>query len=106
MPVPEVLIWQKLRDRQINGLKFRRQYSVGNFILDFYCPELRLAVEIDGESHYLAGSRSADRSRDNFIKSNNIEILRFTNKEITDNLNGVLEIIMRHISNHTAPNPA
>lgn len=49
---PEQLLWRHLRGSQVNGLKFRRQYGVGVYVLDFYCPELRLAIELDGDSHY------------------------------------------------------
>ncbi len=56
MPRPEAILWARLRDRQLGGQKFRRQYSVGNFVIDFFCPELKLAVEIDGESHFVEGA--------------------------------------------------
>jgi very-short-patch-repair endonuclease len=52
MPLAEIILWGRLKGRQLDGYKFRRQSSVEDFIIDFYCPELKLAVEIDGESHY------------------------------------------------------
>jgi very-short-patch-repair endonuclease len=52
MPLAEIILWERLKNRQLEGYKFRRQYSVQDFVIDFYCPELKLAVEIDGESHY------------------------------------------------------
>ena len=52
MPLAEIILWERLKNRQLEGYKFRRQYNVQDFVIDFYCPELKLAVEIDGESHY------------------------------------------------------
>jgi very-short-patch-repair endonuclease len=52
----EALVWSKIRDKQIEGSKFRRQYSVGQFVIDFYCTELKLAIEIDGDSHFQDGA--------------------------------------------------
>ncbi|NEZ65094.1 DUF559 domain-containing protein [Leptolyngbyaceae cyanobacterium CCMR0082] len=57
MPKAEVILWIRLRRRQIAGVKFRRQYSVARFVLDFYCPELKLAIEIDGPTHYSAEAK-------------------------------------------------
>ncbi len=55
MPEAEVILWSKLQSRQVDGLKFRRQYSVGRFVVDFYCSELKLAIEVDGDSHFQGG---------------------------------------------------
>ena len=62
MPKAEVLLWMQLKGRQLLGCKFRRQYSVGSYVLDFYCPEIRLAIELDGDSHFRAGAIDTTRS--------------------------------------------
>ena len=90
MPEPEKRIWARLRSRQVNGYKFRRQYSIGNFIVDFYCPEAKLAVEIDGDSHFDNEQRLYDIARQRYIEAKGIHFLRFTNKDITENIEGVL----------------
>jgi very-short-patch-repair endonuclease len=77
----ERALWYSLRKNGV-GAKFRRQESVGPFILDFYCPELRLAVEVDGASH--AGREDYDRRRDSFLHEFQITILRFTDSEVLD----------------------
>ena len=106
MPVPETILWTKLKGRQLRGHKFRRQYSVRNFVLDFYCPEARLAIEVDGESHYTEGRMSADRERQSLIESYGIQFVRFTNKEILENLAEVLIRIAERIQDLTSSPPS
>jgi very-short-patch-repair endonuclease len=93
----EKLIWDKLRDRQLQNCKFRRQYSVDKFVIDFYSPELKLAIEIDGESHFLDGAAECDKARQEFIESAGIRFLRFTNNDVYANLPVVLESIAQNI---------
>lgn len=90
---PEQLLWRYLRGRQTNGLKFRRQHGVGLYILDFYCPELRLAIELDGDSHYSELGAQQDMGRDMFLQKHNIKTVRFTNHEVMTNIEGVLSVI-------------
>ena len=96
-PAPELMIWQKLRNRQLCDSKFRRQYSIEKFIVDFYCPERKLVIEIDGDSHYYKKSNRYDQHRQNIIESFGIKFLRFTNKEITENIEGVIEAIVKNL---------
>ncbi|MCH8063301.1 MAG: endonuclease domain-containing protein [Chloroflexi bacterium] len=95
MPNAETVIWTRLKGKQLLGYKFRRQYSVDRYIVDFYCPELKLAVEIDGDSHYQKGSEDNDRRRQAFIESFGIQFLRFTNEDVFKNLEGVIETVRR-----------
>ncbi len=76
MPKAEVLLWARLKERQLPGCKFRRQYSVGPFVRDFYSPEIKLGVEIDGESHFQEGACAHDEDRDSFIGSFGTRIVR------------------------------
>jgi very-short-patch-repair endonuclease len=73
MPQPEIVIWSKLRNRQICGYKFKRQFSVSGYILDFYCPSARLAIEIDGDSHSTEKSKQYDDERTQILGSLNHE---------------------------------
>jgi very-short-patch-repair endonuclease len=93
----EKLIWDKLRDRQLENCKFRRQYSADKFVIDFYSPELKLAIEIDGDSHFLDGAVEYDKARQEFIESAGIKFLRFTNNYVYANLPVVLENIAQNI---------
>jgi very-short-patch-repair endonuclease len=93
MTKAEAIVWQKLRCKQIENCKFRNQYSVDRFVLDFYSPEIKLAIEIDGESHFQEGVAQYDEERQVFIESAGIQFLRFTNQDVYENLNGVLETI-------------
>ncbi len=82
-------MWEKLRKSQVGGFKFRRQHSVENYILDFYCPEKKLAIEIDGGQHFEM-TKNYDSKRDKFLREQRIEVVRFWNNEIFNNLDGVL----------------
>ena len=90
MPKAEVLLWQRLRSKQINGLRFRRQFSVGNYVLDFYCPSAKLGIELDGETHFTEDGIKHDEVRSRVISEHGIELVRFTNTDIYKNLEGVV----------------
>jgi very-short-patch-repair endonuclease len=89
-------LWHKLRGAQIDGASFRRQHPAGNYILDFYCPALQLAIELDGGQHAQATSR--DRQRDEWLRQRGVTVLRFWNSDITENLSGVVEVIASKVS--------
>lgn len=97
-PEPENRLWYYLRDRRLSGLKFRRQFSVGRYIIDFYCAKPRVAIEIDGDSHFTAEAQKYDLEREKYIRACGITILRFTNDEVQRNIEGVLEKILAVIS--------
>jgi very-short-patch-repair endonuclease len=93
MPPAERLIWERLRRRQVEGCKFRRQYGIGPFVVDFYVPELKLAVEIDGSSHWGAEAQAYDARRQAFLESVGTRVIRFTNQQVYGELDGVVESI-------------
>jgi very-short-patch-repair endonuclease len=105
MPPAEVILWSRLQRRQLLGCKFRRQYSVGAFVIDFYSPEIKLGIELDGDSHYREGGPEYDRERQEYIASFGITIVRFINPEVYDNLDGVVEMIAREITMRRAAPP-
>ena len=82
----ERLLWRHLRNRQLQGWKFRRQHPVDRYIIDFYCPEARLAIELDGGGHNFANRESLDQKRTRFLASKNILVLRFWNYQINREL--------------------
>jgi len=91
---PERILWSRLKQRQLGGFKFRRQHPVGRYVLDFYCPEVRLCVEIDGDQHGRGDAPRRDAARTAFLNSKGIEAIRFWNHEIRENLLAVLESIL------------
>ena len=93
----EKLVWDKVKDRQIEKCKICRQYSVDKFVIDFYSPELKLAIEIDGESHFENGAAEYDKERQAFLESAGITFIRFTNNDVSKSLSGVLESIAQKI---------
>ena len=97
MPPAEALVWSKIRNKQVLGHKFRRQYGVGPYVIDFYCPALKLAVEIDGDSHFVAEAIENDQRRQGFIESFGIRFLRFTNDEVNKELEAVLENLYKTV---------
>lgn len=105
MPPAEVILWQRLRGRQVLGYKFRRQYSVGPYVLDFFCPTLRLGIELDGDSHFREGAKQKDRERDKYIRSFGIHVLRFLNTDVYENLEGLLELLVGAMRQREAEQP-
>jgi len=97
MPAAEVILWSKIKGRMLLGCKFRRQYGIDQYTLDFYSPEIKLAVELDGESHYRTGGQDFDRRRDAMIRSFGIRVIRILNDDVYDNLDGVWEFVWREV---------
>lgn len=89
---PERRLWAGLRSRQLAGLKFRRQVWLVDYIADFYCADLRLVIEVDGDDH--AVREAADRHRSERLAREGFRIVRFANADIMDNIEGVLEAIL------------
>ncbi|MBN2041823.1 MAG: DUF559 domain-containing protein [Spirochaetes bacterium] len=93
MTSEEKILWQKLRSRKLNGYKFKRQYSIGPYVVDFYCSSIKLAIEIDGGVHDTGTAKDYDKNRDEFIKSLGINTIRFSNEDIRRNLDEVIKRI-------------
>ena len=93
MTEAETVLWWKLRKRQLNNCQFYRQRIIGNYIVDFYCPEGKLVVEIDGGQHYSEQERAKDKMRDGHLADLGLTVLRFSAREVLKNLEGVLEVI-------------
>lgn len=95
--LPEIILWRELKGLKL-GKKFRRQYGVGSYVLDFYCPELRIGIELDGNTHDNQKAYVYDQQRTEFIKSQNIKIIRFQNKDVLNNLDSVIEEIKKYLT--------
>jgi len=95
----EKKLWAILRNRQVSGTKFKRQFSIGRYILDFYSPEYKLGIEADGGGHYEDRGRQRDKLRTRELSRLGVEILRFSDLEILNNIEGVWEVIRETIEN-------
>ncbi len=94
-PTPhEAIMWRALRGKQIAHVRFKRQFVVGAYILDFYCHAHKLAVELDGGQHATIAAKQADERRTAYLNQQGIRVLRFWNNDVSENLEGVLEVIM------------
>lgn len=87
----EATLWQGLKKSQLQGRKFRRQHSIGPYIVDFYCPDEKLAVELDGEVHTDPGRQDYDAEREAFLREQGLRIVRFENREVFEDVEVVLE---------------
>ncbi|MFL6261154.1 MAG: endonuclease domain-containing protein [Thermoanaerobaculia bacterium] len=89
----EKILWERLRGRRLQGLKFMRQWPIGPFVADFCCRERRFIVEVDGEGHATAQGAARDRERDDYLRGQSYIALRFTNEEVLGDLEAVLRKI-------------
>jgi very-short-patch-repair endonuclease len=90
---PEQKLWYYLRNKQLKGVKFRRQCSIGKYIVDFYSFEKKLVIEVDGDSHYEKEANKKEQIRTNFLEQQKIKVIRFTNKEVMKNIEGCIEYL-------------
>jgi len=103
MTKAEIILWSRLRERKINGYKFRRQQPIFDYIVDFYCNELKLIIEVDGEIHSLPEKTNNDSKRDNILKINGYYIIRLTNLEIETELDSTINKINLYINEILSP---
>ena len=96
MSLPERVLWAQLRGQQL-GVKFRKGHPIGPYVIDFYCCEIRLAVEVDGEAHGRGEAPGFDERRDAFLRENGHHVLRFTANDVLRNLEGTLAAISAHV---------
>ena len=94
----ESLLWERLRNRQLLGFKFRRQHQFGEYLADFYCSDAKLVVECDGQIHSRNESWHHDRIRDAYMCSQGLRVLRFTNEQVIQQTQVVLDDIVKHLS--------
>ena len=96
----EQMLWKRLRSKQLDGFRFRQQHGYGPYVLDFYCPSLRLCIELDGEVHNTLKAQQHDYERTLFLKECKIHVIRFKNEEVEQNIEDVLSKIKDYIYNH------
>jgi len=94
----ERLLWFRLRRKQLSGYCFYRQRIIGEYIVDFYCREASLVIEIDGGQHFHGEKKKKDIDRDAFLKGRGLKVLRFNNQQVLKNTESVLEAILHTIT--------
>lgn len=105
-PTPsERKLWNELRGKQLEGYKFRRQYGIGRYVVDFYCPKLTLAIEVDGDTHFNTDEAlRRDKERQEFIESAGITFLRFISDDVIHNIDSVIDEILKYLPQAPASN--
>jgi very-short-patch-repair endonuclease len=96
LTIPEKILWEKLKTKKIDGHRFRIQHPIYRYILDFYCHEKKLAIEIDGDVHKFR--KDYDEYRDEYLKSAGISTIRFKNEDVTNNIDYVLSEIRNYLA--------
>jgi very-short-patch-repair endonuclease len=90
--------WARIRGKQLKNVQFYRQKNIGDYIVDFYCSAARLILEIDGSQHYEANAREHDMERDTYLAGLGFTVLRFSDREVFENTDGVLERIWDYVN--------
>jgi very-short-patch-repair endonuclease len=90
-------LWARVRRKSVKGVRFYRQKIIGSFIVDFYCPEAKLVVEVDGGQHFFPEGRKKDRERERYLKSLGIKVIRFTDLDVLLNIDGVMQKIWENV---------
>jgi len=102
MTPPEIKLWQALRSQKAGGWRFRRQHPIGPWIVDFYCREQKLAIEVDGWSHNM-GELGRDERRDADLARRGVRVIRFGAADVMENLDGVVETVIAELGGPRAP---
>ncbi len=96
MTFAEVLLWNELKYSKLAGKKFRRQQSIGHYIIDFYCPEENLIIELDGEGHFTEEGKKYDEERTKYLESLRLKVIRFENDDVLLDMENVLKKIIEN----------
>jgi very-short-patch-repair endonuclease len=100
MTLSEILLWQEIKGKKLNGYDFHRQKPIDDYVVDFYCPKLRLVIEIDGDSH--DGKENADFIRQKKLESMGLTVLRLWDSDVKDNVDGVVQQLKEWIETKRA----
>ena len=95
----EAALWKRLKGRQLEGRKFRRQHGIGPYILDFFCPSESLSIELDGEVHFSLTASERDQKRSDYLKGQGIHEVRFENQDVFNNIEELLRSIRAFFRN-------
>ena len=102
----EAVLWTVIKNRKIDGFKFRRQFSIGPYIMDFYCPEAKLGIELDGAGHQTLDGVKYDKVRSDYLlREQGIRVIRFENRDLYYNLEGVVKEIEKELNKKAKSEP-
>jgi very-short-patch-repair endonuclease len=101
----EIKLWKALKGKQLNGFDFHRQKPLLDYIVDFYCAELSLVIELDGYSHHLEETQQKDQLKQKHLEEAGLSVLRFADSEVMNDLESVMRVLERFVLEHT-PNPS
>lgn len=93
----ERALWRQIRKKELKGCQFYRQKNIGNYIVDFYCPAAKLIIELDGDQHYLEEGIKKDKIRDAYLAHLGFTVLRFSDRDVLKNMEGVIEKILEYL---------
>jgi very-short-patch-repair endonuclease len=103
MTPAEKKLWLQLRAKQLSGFKFRRQHGIGPYIVDFYCPQKNLVIEVDGDIHAQKEQIARDKEKESYLKELGLQIIRYQNDDVLTNLKGVMEDLFKQVNIPTLP---
>jgi very-short-patch-repair endonuclease len=102
---PENKLWYFLRDRRFQNLKFKRQHGIDPYVVDYYCSEKNLVIEIDGDVHDFPDQIKKDRLRSEYLRKRGLEVVRYNNRDVLENLKSVLHDLYNRIMSPTSTSP-
>ncbi len=105
MTVTERILWSRIRRKQLKGYQFYRQKTIGNYIVDFYCPSAKIIIELDGGQHYTSAGIRKDTLRDAYLSKLGFRVLRIQSREVLKNLDGALRFIYETLPEKIPPAP-
>lgn len=105
MTPSEQLLWARLRRKQLQGTQFYRQKPIGTYIVDFYAPNAKLVVEVDGSQHLVLKHRQNDRERDAYLTNAGLQVLRFSNMQVLQEIDAVVDAISQVLAKQSDENP-
>jgi very-short-patch-repair endonuclease len=103
MTKSEIILWSRIRSKKVNGYKFRRQQPIFDYIVDFYCHELKLIIEVDGEIHFSSEQMKSDIKRDEILRINGYNVLHLSDLEVETELNNSINKLLSFISEIHCP---
>jgi very-short-patch-repair endonuclease len=101
----EKLLWSRIRRKQLKGYQFYRQKTIGNYIVDFYCPSGRLIVELDGSQHYTEEGKQKDKIRDQYLIGLGFQVMRYPSTNVFSDIDGIVDEIYDHLHGESPQPP-
>ena len=101
----EKLLWSRIRRKQLKGYQFYRQKTIGNYIVDFYCPSAKLVIELDGSQHYTNEGKQKDQVRDQYLIGIGLQVMRYPSTDVFSNIDGIVDEIYEQLHKESPQPP-